>query len=226
LHGEFVDHAAQHGGEAAAALADKTHLETLTGRPITGVAMHGGEMSSNQSRHTVEAIEHAGLEYDTTMGATKLLLPFRGIANERSEKGNGERHPGARVHSYYTFPLGLGDYSLLPFKPTRRNVNGRLVREHTLVSFLRQIPGSWRDHQRVFYDKILAKMEAVYEGSGVFLLVLHPSYFGFLAYLIRPKNLVRIVSFLWAYLGARGGASRGRNHPPTLQFQKAGDDPR
>jgi hypothetical protein len=226
LHGEFVDHAARYGGEAAAALADKTGLGALVGRPITGVAMHGGEMSSNKSLHTAEAIQYAGLEYDTTMGATQHLFPFRGIAYEESKKTNG-RHPGGvRVNSYHTFPLGLGDFSLLPFKPLRRYVNGRLVREHTLTSFLRQVPGSWRDHQSKFYEAVMAKMEAVYEGSGVFLLVLHPSYFGFLAYLARPKNVVRIVSFLGAYLGNRGNVGRGRNHSPALQLQNAGDDPR
>jgi hypothetical protein len=224
LHGEFVTHATTHGDEVAAARADKSRLETLIGRTVTGVSMHGGEMTSNKSRHTSEAIERAGLGYDTTMGATKHLFPFRGISYEGGESGQGPS--GVRVNGYHTLPLGLGDYGLLPFKPVRRYIDGRLVRNHTLAGFLRQVPGSWRNHKRVFYEAIMAKMEAVYQGNGVFLLVLHPSYFGFLAYLVRPRNILRVLAFLPAYLGKRESRRRGRGHSPGLQFQNVRDDRR
>ena len=49
LHAEFVTHAERHGGDMAAAQAEKSHLERVIGRPVTGISLHGGELTSNRS---------------------------------------------------------------------------------------------------------------------------------------------------------------------------------
>jgi hypothetical protein len=52
-----------------------------------------------------------------------------------------------------------------------------------------------------FVQDALEKIELVYQHHGILVLALHPVYFGFLSYLMHPRNLVRFVSFLFVYLG-------------------------
>jgi hypothetical protein len=187
LHGEFVTHAQRYGDEMAAAASEKAHLETLTGRPIAGVAMHGGELAFNRSENTERAIQRAGLLYDTTLGPTEYYFPFRRIAN-------------GGVSDYFVLPHAMSDVALLPFKPIRTRVNGRIQKHYSLALMCQELrkssPGAYN---RLFEETAITTMEAVYDLGGVFVLAMHPSYFGFLSYITRPTNLRHFVSFLRTY---------------------------
>ncbi len=161
LHGEFVTYARRYGGEVEAALAEKAHLEELIEHPVQGVCMHGGELTSNVSPRTVEAVEHAGFLYDTTP-----------------------------VRRYY-FPF-------------RRLVQGRLSQSYCLAHALSDISVPvGGGYARVFYETVLAMMDEIYQQNGVFVLTLHPEYFGFWNYLLTPRNWGALASFAWRYVGRR-----------------------
>ena len=157
LHGEFARNSQRYGDEFSAARAEKEHLERLTGRPIIGLCMHGGELTSNVSKDTLDVVEGAGFLYDTT----------------------------SRMHYYF---------------PARPAVNGRLRNVYQLNHAFGDIkvpPG--RNYDRDFYERTMEKMDEVYEQNGVFVLTLHPVYFGFFLYLLHPKNLSRLVRFFWNF---------------------------
>lgn len=155
LHGEFARNSRQYGDEFSAAGAEKQHLERLVGRPVVGVCMHGGEMTSNVNKHTTDVLEKTGFLYDTTPGMS-YYLPFRPIKN-------GE------VRDIYLLNHVFGDI---------------------------KVPSS-RHYTRDFYEKVMEKMNKVYEHNGVFVLTLHPVYFNFFAYLFHPRNFARLVRFFW-----------------------------
>lgn len=77
LHAEFATHAARYGGELAAAQAERAHLERVIGHPVIGLALHGGELTSNKSESTEETIECCGFCYDASHGPTPYYLPYR-----------------------------------------------------------------------------------------------------------------------------------------------------
>jgi hypothetical protein len=52
-----------------------------------------------------------------------------------------------------------------------------------------------------FYEIAMCRLEEALERGGVLVLMLHPLYFGFLAYLLNPKNLARLMRFMPTYLG-------------------------
>jgi len=155
LHGEFARNSRRYGDEFSAAKAEKEHLERLTGQPIIGLCMHGGELTSNVSKDTLDVVEGAGFLYDTT----------------------------SRMHYYF---------------PARPAANGRLRSVYQLNHAFGDIkvpPG--RNYDREFCDKVVEKMDEVYEQNGVFVLTLHPVYFGFFLHLLHPKNFARLVRFFW-----------------------------
>jgi len=155
LHGEFVRNSQRYGDEFSAARAEKEHLEKLIGRPVTGVCLHGGELTSNLSDDTLDALERAGFLYDTTTGL-RYHFPVRTLVN-------------GRMRNVYCLKHVFGDNKVPPT----------------------------RDYARNFYEKVMEKMDKVHEQNGVFVLILHPVYFGFFSYLLRPKNFTMIVKFFW-----------------------------
>lgn len=186
LHGEFVSHARKYGDEFRAAGAEKAHLEKLIGRPVLGVAMHGGELAYNKSESTDDAIQEAGFFYDTTQWV-HYYFPFKEIVNGQFSR-------------FYSLPHSFSDFSLLPFKFTRKVVNGQVQKSYSLVHVLRTIntPDVW-DYKRVAYEKAIAKMNEVREQNGIFVITLHPTYFGFFSYLSRPRNWIGLARFLLSY---------------------------
>jgi peptidoglycan/xylan/chitin deacetylase (PgdA/CDA1 family) len=188
LHGEFVTHADQFGGEVAAAVGEKEYLEQVSGRSVKGVAMHGGELTLNKSEQTDEGTQIARFLYDTTVGPTRYYFPFKKIVR-------GEVSP------VYNFPHAMSDVSLFPFRPEKVTVNGKTHRTHSLsktLSYLNE--PTVREYGRLFYETAVQTMEAVYAQNGIFVLTMHPSYFGFFSYLARPKNWTPLVKFSLGYL--------------------------
>lgn len=158
LHGEFVTHARYYGDEFKAAIAEKTHLEKLTGRSVVGVGMHGGELSWNRSEHTDEVIQKAGLLYDTTPRPAHYYFPFKKILQGQLSQSYALSHALSDVN----VPVG-------------------------------------KDYDKVFYEQAVAKMDEIYHQHGVFVLMMHPEYFGFFSYLAQPKNWQPLVKFSAGY---------------------------
>jgi hypothetical protein len=66
LHGEFVTTAGRRSvDEFEAAVLEKRMLENIVGVETAGVCMHGGELRSNTTPRTKDAIEKAGFRYET-----------------------------------------------------------------------------------------------------------------------------------------------------------------
>jgi len=66
LHGEFITTSRDgFADEFAAARGEKQRLEEITGTAVYGVCMHGGELRSNTTPRTRDAIEGAGFRYET-----------------------------------------------------------------------------------------------------------------------------------------------------------------
>ncbi|HXV98700.1 MAG TPA: hypothetical protein VEC93_09765, partial [Anaerolineae bacterium] len=154
LHGEFVTNARRYGDEFKAAAAEVVHLERLTGRPILGVGMHGGELAYNRSEQTDEVMQQAGLLYDTTPRPGRYYFPFK------------------------------------------KMVKGQLGQSYCLAhaSSDVDVPAN-QEYGRVFYERTMAKMNEIKAQNGVFVLMLHPEYFGFFAYLFRPVNWPPLFKF-------------------------------
>jgi hypothetical protein len=194
LHGEFVTHARKFGDEYKAAVAGKVYLEKLTGRSVLGVAMHGGELSHNQSNETNSVIQEAKfLYYTASMAKKRYYFPFKRILNEQISK-------------FYVIPCVLSDFGLFPFKNTRKVVNGKVRRSHSFLDTLKQIKDtSFRNYNQLFYKKTIAKMDEVYLQNGIFVILLHPGYFGFFSYLSHPKNWPPLFKFLVNYFRRSSG---------------------
>ncbi len=159
LHGEFITNARRYGDEFQAAVAEKSYLEKLTGCPVLGVGMHGGELSYNRSERTDEVMEKAGFVYDTTSRPGRYYFPFRKLVKGHLSASYGLSH-------------ALSDVDV--------QAN--------------------RDYSQVFYERTVAKIDEIYQQNGVFVLMLHPEYFGFLSYLSRSVNWLPLLKFVWSYL--------------------------
>ena len=158
LHGEFAANARKYGNELKAAQTEKKHLEKLTGYPILGMGMHGGELTCNLSEHTELAIQQAGLRYDTTPRPKRYFFPFRKVIDGHLSTAYGLAH-------------ALSDVEIIPDK----------------------------NYERVFYDRAIAKLNEIYKQNGIFVLMLHPVYFSFLAYLSNPKAWIPLIKFFLRY---------------------------
>jgi hypothetical protein len=76
LHGEFVSTAeSRFGNELKAAIGEKQSLSRMCGTQVHGVCMHGGELRTNTSSRTRDAIEDAGFLYET-MYRNLYFLPL------------------------------------------------------------------------------------------------------------------------------------------------------
>jgi hypothetical protein len=83
------------------------------------------------------------------------------------------------------------------FLPSKKIINGKLSPCYTLSHALSdiEIPVS-QNYRSVFYKTTINKMNEIYKKNGVFVLMLHPVYFGFFSYICKPKNSLKF--FKWA----------------------------
>ena len=167
LHGEFISNAARHGGQLAAALAEKEYLERVTGTAIRGVSIHGGEIACNRTKVTWDVIESAGFLYDVSLGAVPYYFPFRRLAQD-----------------------------------------GHLEKTYRLYVNFADIDIPQESYAEGFCREAMRQIELVYQQNGILVMMMHPQYFGFLAYLLKPKNLIKFLIFLPQYL-ARVLESKG-----------------
>ena len=95
----------------------------------------------------------------------------------------------------YDTTSGMGFY--LPSRPMVHGQLGRAYRLNHGFSDIKAPAGP--NYARDFYEQVMEKMEEVYEQHGIFVLMLHPVYFGFFSYLCHPKNFTKLAKFFWNY---------------------------
>ena len=84
LHGEFVTTAEQRfGSEEAAAMGEKEYLAGLTGQEVEGVCMHGGELRTNTSTRTRDAIEAHLTVVFTALAVARFMQTQTGVSLQR-----------------------------------------------------------------------------------------------------------------------------------------------
>jgi hypothetical protein len=177
LHGEFVTNAQSHGNELKAARAEKIHLETLANLSIRGAGMHGGELTSNRTPLTNEALSAASILYDTTPRPRPgNYLPFRLLVD-------------GKFSNVYGLPHALSDVNI----------------------------DADRHYGKVFHETTMETMREIYKANGVFVLMLHPEYFGFFNYLSKPANLRALIKFMRGYLT---GSAQSQVRPEMVGAQK------
>ena len=59
-----------------------------------------------------------------------------------------------------------------------------------------------------FYNEAIKQVKIASEYNGILVMMLHPIYFGFLAYLLKPVNLAKFLLFLPTYLASLAGKAR------------------
>ena len=123
------------------------------------------------------------------------------LANNRSENTDGAVQQAAFL--YDTTPRPANYY--FPFRKII-DIDGGFSRSYALAHALSDvnIPAD-QLYGRTFYERAIAMMDKIYRTNGVFVLMLHPVYFGLFSYLSRPKNLMTLMRYFTEYLkpGAR-----------------------
>jgi hypothetical protein len=99
--------------------------------------------------------------------------------------------------------------------PFKRVVNGQLSKSYCLVHGFGDIKvAAHRKYGTVFCECAIGKMNEVYEQNGVFVLMLHPVYFGFWNYLLGPRNWGPIARFLSGRVRRLGPSRDSRRSDP------------
>lgn len=167
------------------------------------IALHG-EFVTNAKRFGCEGAAAKAEKEQLERASGRRVLGVGMHGGELSS--NRSPHTNAAIHDagllYDTTPRPV-DY----YFPFRKYANGGFTTSYGLAHALSDIniPAGWR-YGRRFYAETVAMMETIYRANGVFVLMMHPIYFGFLRYLARPKNLWRLLVFLVRYLVGKGGS--------------------
>lgn len=169
----------------------------LAGMPwCSEIALHG-EFVTNALRYGDEyrAAEAEKTHLEKLIGRPVLGVGMHGgeLASNRTEN-NGDVIQQTKF-LYDTTP------AFHYYFPFRRYVNGHLSWSYTLCHALSdvRIPAN-RDYGRIFYEQAIARLNEVFEHHGVFVLLMHPVYFGFPSYLAQAANWPPLAKFLWQYV--------------------------
>ncbi len=167
------------------------------------IALHG-EFVTNARRFGSEC---AAAKAEKEHLEQLIDRPVLGVGMHGGElTRNASAHTNAAIHDagllYDTTPRPL-DY----YFPFRKVIGGHFNQSYGLAHALSDVemPVSLRYGQR-FYSAVVAMMEEIYHANGVFVLMLHPIYFGFFRYLSRPQNLFRLIRYMVKYLLGKTGS--------------------
>jgi hypothetical protein len=98
------------------------------------------------------------------------------------------------------------------FPYRRLDQDGNLKSTYFLPCQFHDVRVDREQYAIAFFDKAMNRLDLATEQGGVLLLMMHPGYFGFFSYLLKPKNLVRFLRFMPAYLSRVAGLARGQIH--------------
>jgi hypothetical protein len=158
----------------------------LHGEFVTNARKYGDELNAAhmEKRHLEQLI-----------GRPVLGVGMHGgeLTNNRSK--NTDKVIDDAGFLYDTTPRPAQD-----FLPSRKAVNGHLGQAYTLSHALGdiEIPAN-RNYAQQLYERTVAKMDEIYQKNGIFVFMLHPAYFGFFAYLSKPKNWIPLLKFSLQY---------------------------
>jgi hypothetical protein len=79
--------------------------------------------------------------------------------------------------------------------------DGQLGTIYHLFTRFGDIRLPYDNYADAFHEHATRRLEEVIEHNGVFVMVLHATYFGVFSYLRAPKNLIRSVRYIPTYLG-------------------------
>ena len=159
----------------------------LHGEFVTNARKYGDELKAAQ-------MEKQHLEQLTGRAILGVGMHGGELTNNRSK--NTDQVIDNAGFLYDTTPRPAKD-----FLPSRKSINGHLGRPYTLSHALGdiEIPAT-RNYGQQLYDRTVAKMDEIYQKNGVFVLMLHPAYFGFFAYLFKPRNWLPLFKFSLGYV--------------------------
>ena len=175
-------------------------VQKLAAQPwCSEIALHGEFVTT--ARHCGDEFKAALVEKERLekLAARPILgVGMHGgeLANNRSENTDGAVQQAEIL--YDTTPRPSNYY--FPFRKIV-DTDGGFSRSYAMAHALADvnIPAD-QLYGRTFYERTIAMMDKIYRTNGVFVLMLHPVYFGLFSYLSRPKNLVTIVRYLSEYL--------------------------
>jgi hypothetical protein len=153
----------------------------LHGEFVTHARRYGGEFKA-----AVAEKEHL----ERVIGRPVLGVCMHG--GERSANIN-DNTPHVVDEADFLYDTTSGMHYYFPFK---RAVNARLSQSYCLVHALSdiEVPAD-RRYSQALYEEAVAKMDEIYQQHGIFVMTLHPVYFGFFAYLLHPRNWTSLVKF-------------------------------
>lgn len=162
------------------------------------IALHG-EFVTNGRNHYGDEIKAAAAEKIHLEKVTDR--PVLGVGMHGGElSGNVSPQTEQAMEQagflYDTTPRPRRYY--FPYRPA---VNGHLSTTYSFPHALSDVnisPG--RRYGREFYEQARAKFDEIYEQNGIFVLMLHPVYFGFWAYLAKPRNWLPLLKFMMNYV--------------------------
>jgi hypothetical protein len=172
----------------------------------TEVALHG-EFIGNAARH--------GGQLPAALAEKERLeqiigVPIQGVSMHGGElvcnRTNATWDVIESAGFLYDVSLGRVPY-YFPFR--RLAQDGRLEKTYRLHVNFADIRISYENYAENFYSAAMRQVELASRQNGVLVMMMHPQYFGFFAYLFRPANLINFVEFFPKYilrvLGTKSG---------------------
>lgn len=177
----------------------------LHGEFVTNGRVYGGE-------HGAAIAERAHLEQITRRSIAGAGMHGGELTNNLTG-ATSEALAGAAI-GYDTTPRPRpGNY--LPY---RRIIDGKFSNvfglAHALSDINIEATGSYGER---FYQETVTTMRQIRTANGVFVLMLHPEYFGFFSYLSKPSNLAALARYMTNYLSGRG---QGQAAPHPIMAAK------
>lgn len=174
---------------------DKEIKEVTASPWCPEIALHG-EFATNARQYGDEfkaaCAEKAHLE-------ELVGHPVIGVSMHGGELTNNRSENTADViqKAQFLYDTTPASQDCFPYRPLVRE---QLSNSYCLVHNLGDISiTANREYRREFYEQVIAKMDEIYAQNGVFVLMLHPIYFGFWAYLSQPRNWIPFVRLFLRY---------------------------
>lgn len=165
--------------------------------PLVDIALHA-ELASHARHHSSELVT---AQTDKAHLERVVDRPVSGVSIHGGELIRNSGRTTWRAIEGCAFLYGKSHRCLPYYFPCRRlNERGQLGTTYSLYCQFRDLDLAHTDYARAFYKEAMRSLERVLQHSGVFVMDLHPEYFGPFAYLLNPRNFARLVRFAPTYL--------------------------
>ena len=177
-------------------------VEELASKPwCPEIALHGEFLTNSRvygDEFRAAVAERAHLE--RTAGVRVEGVGMHGGELTKNRTATTSAVTAATALHYDTTPRPYyGNYL-----PSRRLVNGKFSNTFGLPHSLSDVEIDVNAHYgKTFYTATMQMMREIREANGVFVLMVHPEYFGFFSYLARPANLRALLHYMMGYIRGR-----------------------